>query len=121
MVGSIAIVAVLSSSVVVGIIEHPEPIKTVVCLAVVSTQVGMILSTCSHCGTNGKVGGVGGGKVKKVCCWQKINIEHKNTPTLHVVVVPQCLCNMDQQQQKSAHGCTDACASIAMPKWQKRD
>lgn len=81
MVGSIAIVAVLSSSVVVGIIEHPEPIKTVVCLAVVSTQVGMILSTCSHCGTNGKVGGVGGGKVKKVCCWQKINIEHKNTPT----------------------------------------
>jgi hypothetical protein len=27
----------------------------------------------------------------------------------------------DQQQQKSAHGSTDACASIAMPKWHKRD
>jgi hypothetical protein len=70
------------------------------------------------------VGGVGGGKVKKLkksMLLAKINIEHKNTPTLHVVVVPQCLCNMDQQQQKSAHGSTDACASIAMPKWQKRD
>jgi hypothetical protein len=65
---------------------------------------------------------VGGGRwesKKKLLLANKINIEHNTNP--NVVVVPQCLCNMTQQQQKSAHGCTDACASIAMPKWQKKD